>query len=139
MSVRIYYDEVGFRLKGSRKAIKLIEKVIRSERMISGDLNFIFTSNKEIKRINVQFLEHDYYTDVIAFNYNQGSVINGEIYISIDTVKENANNYKVSLNNEILRVMIHGTLHLMGYDDKEKNKRREMTRLEDKWLKERIG
>ena len=132
--IRLFYDNTGYRLRGSRKALDLIAKVIRNEKKISGDLNFIITDKYRVREINIEFLKHDYFTDVIAFGYSDGNIIEGEIYLSIETIKNNSINYKVSLKNEIIRVMIHGTLHLCGYDDKTEEEKMIMREKENYWI-----
>ncbi len=134
MNIRLFYDETDFRLKGWRKAVKVFREIIINEDKVPGDINFIVTNDKRLLEINIQFLEHHYNTDVITFNYNNENVINGEVYISIDTVRENAHNYKISLNNEVLRVFMHGVLHLVGYDDKTELQRKKMREMENYWL-----
>jgi probable rRNA maturation factor len=134
LSIRIFYDETDFRFRGWRKTVKVIEKVIGKEQKISGDLSFIITNDASLRKINLQFLKHDYNTDVITFDNSEGIVINGEVYISIETVQANALNYNVSLRNEVLRVIIHGVLHLVGYDDKSVEEKVKIRQEEDRWL-----
>jgi probable rRNA maturation factor len=135
LKIKIFYDLSTYKLKSSKKILRSIKKVIRNENKIPGDLNFIFTTDTELIKLNKEFLQHSYFTDVIAFENNDGKIINGEVYLSIDTVKRNANNYKVSLKEEVIRVMIHGTLHLCGYKDKRKTEKNRMIEKENKWLR----
>jgi len=138
LSLRIYYDEINYRLKGWRNVVKVFNEVIRENNFVPGDLSFILTTDEKIKEINKEFLKHDYFTDVITFGNGEDKVLNGEIYISLDTVKINAMNYNVSLRTELLRVMAHGLIHLMGYDDATREQREEMRHIEDIWLR-RLG
>jgi probable rRNA maturation factor len=134
LSIKIYYEKEDFRLKGCRKFLKILKAVIESERKIEGDLCLIFTNDKKIRELNVKYLNHNYFTDVISFDNSDENSISGEIYVSVDTVKINALNYNVSFNEEIIRVLVHGILHLCGYsDDNIRNKRR-MRELEDVWI-----
>lgn len=142
MNIRIFYDETGYRYKSWLKLKELLKEIISGSKMKPGELSIILTNDDNLRRINVQFLEHDYFTDVITFNYNVNTEINGEIYISMETVANNALNYNVSLYNELTRVIIHGVLHLTGLNDKSEEELKLMRREEDRWLdlgKEKYG
>lgn len=111
-----------------------MNEVIRARGYLPGDLSFIFTNDERVLGINKEFLNHDYYTDVITFDYCIDRIINGEIYMSVDRIRENARNYKVSLDDEVMRVMIHGVLHLAGMNDVSTNQQMRMRKEENKWL-----
>jgi probable rRNA maturation factor len=136
LKVKVFYDNVKFRLRGSVEKKKFIEKVIRKEKKNAGDLVFIFTNDERIREINKEFLEKDYFTDVISFNLNRGKIINGEVYVSIDSVRNNSKEYRVRLEEELIRVMIHGTLHLLGYTDEDEKKKECMFKLQERRVKE---
>lgn len=135
MSIRIFYDEVSYRYKGWLKLKGVLNEIIFRENFVPGDISIVISTDERVRAINIEFLEHDYFTDVITFNYNTGKEINGEVYISYDTVRMNSVNYNVSLNNEMSRVIIHGVLHLTGFDDKSAEEKSVMRREEEGWLK----
>ncbi len=95
-----------------------IEKIIASEGKELGEINYIFCNDEYLHRINVEYLDHDTLTDIITFDYTEGDVLSSDIFISVERVADNANDFKVSFETELLRVMAHGILHLCGYKDK---------------------
>jgi rRNA maturation RNase YbeY len=98
------------------------------------NLSFVFCDDEYLKNINVKYLGHDYYTDVITFDYSTEEGLVGDVFISIERVKENANNFKVSFNEELFRVIIHGVLHLCGFDDKTDKEIKEIRKQENYFL-----
>jgi probable rRNA maturation factor len=134
LSVKVFYDNTNFRLKGSVKIRAFVREIIIAENRICEKLAYIFTTDEDLKNINVQFLNHNYFTDVITFDYSEDSGINGEIYMSIDRIRENAVTYNVKTEDEILRVMFHGVLHLTGYNDISEEEKKVMRAREDYWL-----
>jgi len=119
-----------------RTALKgFIAYIIKKEKHRVEYLNYIFCADKRLLEINKQYLNHDFYTDIITFELSApGQPIQGEIYISIDRVKENARNLEEPANKELLRVIFHGALHLCGYKDKTKNEKETMRQKEDYYL-----
>ena len=134
MSTHIYYSDVKFRIGRTKEIKSILESIVSEEGKIYGDVSFIITSDENILIINKEFLNHDFYTDVITFDYCEDDVVNGEIYISIDTVRNNSKIFEVKLLDELFRVMIHGVLHLCGYDDKTDEQKVVMRQNEEKWL-----
>ena len=113
-----FYSENDFEINNQEQLIKWIVAVVESEGFNLGDVNFIFCNDDYLHKINVEFLNHDTLTDIISFDYSVGKVLQGDIYISTERVADNAKDYRVSFDNEIKRVMIHGILHYCGYQDK---------------------
>lgn len=136
MSVKIYYDQIKYRIQKAREIKRFLEKVITEENKTPGDLVFILTSDKKVLEINRKFLKHSYYTDVISFDYSVEGEVNGEIYMSVDTIRRNAVNYKSGIKEELLRVMIHGVLHLCGYRDEDLKDKEKMFNRQEQKLKE---
>lgn len=114
-------------------AIKWLEKIAIRESREIGELNYIFCSDDYLLKVNQEYLNHDFFTDIITFDYSE-SHIEGDIYISVDRVKENAMSIEVSFKNELHRVLAHGLLHLLGYKDKSEKERKEMRLKEEACL-----
>lgn len=132
--VCFFFETKGFTLE-NRSALKTqIEALFRKEGMKLESLNYIFCSDKRLLEINRQYLQHDYYTDIITFDLSAGPATIGEIYISIDRVRDNAQTHETSFKSELHRVIFHGALHLCGYGDKKKEEAIEMRKREDFWL-----
>jgi len=135
LSIYFYSRRVKFSLKQSREIKRLIIEVIGSKKKKPGDLNYIFTGTLFIQKLNREYLNHDYPTDVISFSYGDNNTVSGDIYIGLNVVLKNSKIFKVKFENELIRVIIHGTLHLIGYNDYSEGQRRYMRGLENKWLK----
>ena len=103
--------------------------------MVLGNLCFIMNTDAQLLKINQDYLDHDYFTDVITFDYTDKNIISGDIFVSLDRVEDNANVYKVDFETELRRVMAHGILHLLGYKDKTSEEKNNMTQKEDYYLK----
>ncbi|GIM56389.1 endoribonuclease YbeY [Capnocytophaga canimorsus] len=108
-----------------------IEKIIASEEKELGELNYIFCDDNYLHQINVQYLDHDTLTDIITFDYTEEQIISGDIFISVERVADNAKDFNVDFQAELLRVMAHGVLHLCGYKDKSDAESKQMRSKEE--------
>lgn len=126
-------DDLSFSISASaeKEYLSWLDKITEHYQVEIEGLNYIFCSDAYLLDINRTYLDHDYYTDIITFPYKQGKTIQSDIYISIDRVKDNAQEEGVAFNTELLRVMAHGLLHLIGYDDKSEEKAIDMRKQED--------
>lgn len=134
MKLRFHYDIEGFRLRDVSAVKKIISRIIADAGLKTGVCDVIFTDDEKLYEINREFLGHDYYTDIITFNYNEGKTVKGEVYISVDRVRDNAVNLSVKLKSEIRRVIFHGFLHLCGYDDATPEQKNRMSEREEMYL-----
>ncbi|HLV92440.1 MAG TPA: rRNA maturation RNase YbeY [Aequorivita sp.] len=134
----VFDSQIDFQLENEQDIKTWIESIVVSEGFKLGDILYIFCDDDFLHDINVKFLNHDTLTDIITFDYNLGKQINSEIYISIPRVKENAQSFKTTFENELHRVIIHGILHLCGYKDETDSQQTEMRLKEDSALRKLI-
>ena len=130
-----YVYNTPFSLDNETKVSKWLSKAVKNEGFSVGEIVYAFFDDKNLKELNNKHLNHDYFTDVISFNDSVGSVLNGNIAVSVERVKENSGRYKTSFDDELLRVMVHGLLHFMGYKDSSEKETQQMRDKEDDNLK----
>lgn len=126
--------DLNFSLDHQPELSEWLYQVIASENFESGNLDFTFMSDEDLLKINKEHLDHDFYTDIITFEYTEGKMISGDLLISLDRVKENATKLSLNFSDELHRVMVHGVLHLCGYNDKTEAEQVEMRSKEDYYL-----
>lgn len=130
--ISFFYEDIKPKDIGSKNELRLwIENTVKEYGMNMGDVNIIFSSDEYLLEKNISFLNHDYYTDIITFNYNEGEILSGDLFISYDRVKDNAKKLEVKLIHEIRRVIIHGILHLCGLNDKTEAEEKAMRKGEN--------
>ena len=115
-----FFSETEFNLQNSQEVASWISAIILNENFEEGELSYIFCDDEYLHKLNVEFLKHDTLTDIISFDNSLGNQINGDIFISVERVKENASKFNTTFENELHRVIIHGVLHYCGYKDKTK-------------------
>lgn len=133
----VIYQADGVKLPSikKRETTNWIKEVAAEYNKKIGDIAYIFCSDEKILEVNNQYLQHDYYTDIITFDYTENNIISGDIFISLDTVKSNSEQFNTDYEEELHRIIIHGILHLCGINDKGPGERENMTRCEDAALK----
>jgi probable rRNA maturation factor len=134
-SIRFFSEETDFKLPHPRKTSTWIKSALAKEKKTLGDLNFIFCTDEYLLQINIEYLDHQTYTDIITFDSSEASgTIEGDIFISIERIEENAGKFDRPFDEELHRVIIHGVLHLIGYGDKTKTAKAQMRAKEDAYL-----
>ncbi len=135
--VRYYNDSTTYRLRDKRKIAAWLKRVAQEEGYSLGDVNYIFCSSEVHRKMNIDFIGHAYFTDIITFDYSDlkgEGVVSGDIFIDVDTVADNARIYGATKRDEMLRVVVHGVLHLCGQKDKTPRAEKQMHRKEDKYI-----
>lgn len=122
-------------IRGKSNSIKkIVTRIAKDHGYKINQVDYVFVDDEALLKINNEVLKHNYYTDIISFDYTEGKDIEGEIYISVDRVRENAKTYNIEFHVELIRVMCHGMLHYVGYKDKTKKESTEMRNQEDHYL-----
>ena len=135
--VSYFFEDINFKFNRRRLTSQWLKFTAESEIKRIGQVNIIFCSDNYILDINQKYLQHDYFTDIITFDYCEGKTLSGDLFISVDTVRENAIFYGTEFDDELNRVIVHGLLHLIGYDDHSEEDQKTMRSKEDYYLAQR--
>lgn len=135
--IRYFTEDIDFAFKGKSVHSAWLKAVSEEEGRRPGQISVIFCSDPYLLEINRKYLGHDYYTDIITFDYSEGDTISGDLFISVDTVRSNAEYYSADFKDELDRVIVHGVLHLIGYDDHTDEQSAEMRARENHYLERR--
>jgi probable rRNA maturation factor len=132
--IRIYFENIsGLRLP-RKKIMNWLLEIAEEENFSCGEINFIFCTDDYLLEVNRKFLRHNFLTDIITFDYTENREISGDLFLSLERIKENASTFKNPIKDEVFRVMLHGVLHLLGYKDKSKDEKKVMREKEDFYL-----
>ena len=115
--ISYFLEDTNFKFNTRRRTSRWLKSVAEIENRSIGEINIIFCSDPYILDLNIKSLNHHFFTDIITFDYCEGDILSGDLYISVDTVRANAEFYNTDFDNELYRVIVHGLLHLIGYDD----------------------
>ncbi len=132
--IRYYCEDIKFLFKNKIANNRWLKMIAGSEIKTLGDISIIFCSDNYILDVNLRYLHHDYFTDVITFDYCEGDKLSGDLFISVDSVRENAIEFGTEFDEELHRVIVHGLLHLIGYDDHTPEEQKVMRAKEDYYL-----
>ncbi|MGK7393788.1 MAG: rRNA maturation RNase YbeY [Candidatus Cyclobacteriaceae bacterium M3_2C_046] len=134
-AIHFFNEDISFKLPSQKKHSSLIRRIIQAEKRSLANLNYIFCSDQYLHKINLEYLNHDNYTDIITFDQSDDQLsIEGDIFISVERIKENALIMNQLFEDELIRVMIHGVLHLIGYDDKSDEEKAIMRHKENNYI-----
>jgi len=134
LTISIFKQGVSYEFPKEDIVFSWVEDTIHREGKTCGEISFILCGDEYLRELNLKYLNHDYFTDVITFDYSSGKEVSGDVFVSLDRVRDNATELEESLTNELHRVMIHGILHLCGYRDKSDAERSQMREKEDYYL-----
>lgn len=135
--IRYFCEDIRFTYKNKLANNRWLKIVAGSEIRKIGDINVIFCSDNYILDVNMKYLQHDYFTDIITFDYCEGNVLSGDLFISVDSVRENSIEFGTDFEEELHRVIVHGVLHLIGYDDHTEEDKKVMRQKENYYLQMR--